>query len=182
LGGIILGLSDTLLVMTRKTAGKLVPALKSGAGVPASPAELAALAPLCAVFRRYLKTQNLKYTPERADILNAIIDRDAPFEVEALMDEMRLCGHRVSKATTYRTMKLLLESGIITQSQLDRGQSQYQLVYGRDPHNTMVCVKSGQVIEFTSDELIALRDKICRQHGWDPVGHRLQIHAVSPSK
>jgi Fur family ferric uptake transcriptional regulator len=137
------------------------------------------MAPLCAVFRRYLKTQDLKYTPERADILNAIIDRDGPFEVEALMDEMRIRGHHVSKATMYRTVRLLLEAGIITQTQFDRGQSQYQLVYGREPHNTMVCVKSGQVIEFSSDELVALRDRICRQHGWEPVGHRLQIHAIS---
>jgi Fur family ferric uptake transcriptional regulator len=165
--------------MNRKKAGKVDPALKSGAEVSASPAELAAMAPLCAVFRRYLKTQDLKYTPERADILNAIIDRDGPFEVEALMDEMRIRGHHVSKATMYRTVRLLLEAGIITQSQFDRGQSQYQLVYGREPHNTMVCVKSGQVIEFSSDELVALRDRICRQHGWEPVGHRLQIHAIS---
>ena len=70
------------------------------------------MAPLCAIFRRHLKEQNLKYTPERADILNAIIERDEIFEAETLMHEMRSQGDRVSKATVYRTLKLLQEAGI----------------------------------------------------------------------
>src|SRR5688572_9754907 len=77
---------------------------------PGLSVEHAAMAPLCAVFRRYLKSQDLKYTPERADILNAIIERDDVFEVEELMSEMRRRGYRVSKATTYRTIKLLQEA------------------------------------------------------------------------
>jgi len=52
---------------------------------PALSAESAAMAPLCAVFRRFLKSKDLKYTPERADILNAIIERDGVFEVEQLL-------------------------------------------------------------------------------------------------
>lgn len=177
----------TLNTMTRRPAAKTDSLSSAATGiriathVAASPAELAAMAPLCAVFRRFLKTRDLKYTPERADILNAIIERDESFEVEALMEAMRGRGHRVSKATTYRTIKLLLDAGIITQALFDRGQSQYQLVYGRAPRNAMVCVKTGRLLEFASDEMTALRDKICKQHGWDPVGHRLQIYGISPS-
>ena len=71
------------------------------------------MAPLCSVFRRYLRSQDLKYTPERADILNAITEQDGLFEAETLMDSMRGDDHRVSKATLYRTVKLLREAGII---------------------------------------------------------------------
>ena len=138
------------------------------------------MAPLCAVFRRFLKSQDLKYTPERADILNAIIQRDDVFEVEELMSEMRKRGYRVSKATTYRTIKLLQDAGIITQALFDSKQSHYQLIYGKAPRDYMVCMKTGRHLEFSNHELIGLRDRICREHGWDPIGHRFQIYAISP--
>lgn len=138
------------------------------------------MAPLCAVFRRYLKSQDLKYTPERADILNAIIERDDVFEIETLLTDMRRRGYRGSKATVYRTIKLLQDAGIITQALFDAKQSHYQLIYGRQPRDSMVCMKTGQHLEFASDELINLRDRICREHGWEPMGHRFQIYAMSP--
>ena len=138
------------------------------------------MAPLCAVFRRYVRTKNLKYTPERADVLNAIIERDDVFEVEQLMMDMRQLGHRVSKATIYRTIKLLQEAGIITLALFDAKQSHYQLIYGREPRDCMVCMKTGRSIEFANRKLIELRDEICREHGWDPVAHRFQIYAISP--
>ncbi len=160
-----------------------VPQVPGESAVPAPPfgsPEEAAMAPLCAVFRRFLKTQNLKYTPERAETLNAIIERDDVFEVEELMAEMRKRGYRVSKATIYRTIKLLQDAGIITQALFDTKQAHYQLIYGKAPRDYIVCMKTGKHIEFTDEELNRLRDRICREHGWEPVGHRFQIYAVSP--
>jgi Fur family ferric uptake transcriptional regulator len=151
----------------------------SGSGV-VNAEDIAAMAPLCAIFRRFVKSQNLKYTPERADILNAIIERDDVFEVEELMMDMRKRGYRVSKATVYRTIKLLQDAGIITQALFDSKQAHYQLIYGKAPRDYMVCMKTGRHLEFTDPELIALRDRICRERGWEPVGHRFQIYAISP--
>ena len=72
------------------------------------------MAPLCSVFRRFLKSKNLKYTPERAEVLDAIIARDDVFEVEELLLEMQGNGHRISKATIYRTINLLVDAGIMS--------------------------------------------------------------------
>ncbi len=138
------------------------------------------MAPLCSVFRRYVRSQNLKYTPERADVLNAIIECDDVFEVDQLLMEMRRRGHRVSKATIYRTVKLLQDAGIITQALFDSKQAHYQLIYGKAARDYIVCMKTGKYIEFSDDELVALRNRICQEHGWDPVGHRFQIYAISP--
>ncbi len=118
------------------------------------------MAPLCAVFRRYLRTRNLKYTPERADVLNAIIERDDVFEVDELLMEMRQLGHGVSKATIYRTVKLLQDAGIISQAFFDSKQAHYQLVYGKGARDYLVCMKTGEYLEFRDDELSALRDRI----------------------
>ncbi|MBL9118306.1 MAG: transcriptional repressor [Phycisphaerae bacterium] len=138
------------------------------------------MAPICSVFRRFLKSKSLKYTPERADILNAIIDMGDVFEAEELLLTMRQQGHDVSKATIYRTIHLLQESGIITQALFDAKQAHYQLIYGKTPRDFMVCMKTGKLIEFASAELVAVRDRICRELGWQPVGHRFQIYAISP--
>ncbi len=138
------------------------------------------MTPLCSIFRRYLKSQNLKYTPERADILNAIIERDEIFEADELMQIMRSQGHRVSKATIYRTIKLLQDAGIITGALFDSKQSHYQLIYGRTPIDSMICIKTGQIRHFNAPELDALRHRLCNEAGWSPVGHRFQIYGISP--
>jgi Fur family ferric uptake transcriptional regulator len=147
---------------------------------PPEGSQLAAMAPLCAIFRRYLRSRDQKYTPERADILNAIIERDDVFEVDELLMDMRRRGHRVSKATIYRTVKLLQEAGIITQALFDAKLAHYRLIYGRAARDYMVCMKTGEHVEFADEELVALRNRICREHGWEPVGHRFQIYAISP--
>ncbi|MCH8006621.1 MAG: transcriptional repressor [Planctomycetes bacterium] len=147
---------------------------------PTEGPQLAAMVPLCAVFRRFLRSQNLKYTPERADVLNAIIERAGVFEVEELFVEIRSRGQRVSKATIYRTTKLLQEAGIISPALFDSKQTHYQLIYGKTPRDHMVCMKTAKAIEFSNEELVVLRNRICEQYGWEPVGHRFQIFAISP--
>jgi len=145
--------------------------------------------PLCAVFRRKLKEEGLKYTPERAQILDAIIRRDdrggagagngsgGVFEAEELLASMRKGGLRVSKATVYRTIKLLAEAGIIQQVLFDAEQAHYQLAYGRRSGGLLVRVDGKQIIPLDLPELAEIRDRVCRERGLVPEGHRLVIYA-----
>lgn len=135
--------------------------------------------PLCAVFRRKLKGENQKYTPERAHILNTIIELDGLFEADTLLETVRAGGFRVSKATIYRTLKLLEEAGIIQQVPFDREQSHYQLAYGKRPDTVLINVDTGDVEAIEAPELIKLRDSICAARGLVPEGHRLQIFVRS---
>ena len=135
--------------------------------------------PLCAVFRRSLREEGLKYTPERAQILDSIIELDGLFEAEQLLEEVKSKGFRVSKATVYRTLKLLEDSGIIQRVLFDRDQSHYQLAYGRRGNTLLVRVDTGEVEVLELPELVALRDALCKARGLKPEGHRLQIFATS---
>jgi Fur family ferric uptake transcriptional regulator len=65
---------------------------------------------------------------------------------------------------------------------IDGKQSHYQLIYGRKPIDAMVCMRTGKRIEFSSDDLMEWRDAICKKHGWEPVGHRVVIYALSPEE
>lgn len=136
------------------------------------------LEPICAVFRRKLKSEGLKYTPERAQILDTVLRFDGLFEAERLQSELKKAGFRVSKATVYRTIKLLQEAGIIQSVLFDQDQAHYQLVYGKRPNDLIIRVDTGEVVQIDVPELIALRDRICRAKGLVPQGHRLQIFAA----
>lgn len=153
------------------------------APLPAAPAEkddaLRIIEPLCAVFRRKLRSGGLKYTPERARILDAIIQMDDVFEAEQLVGRMKKAAFRVSKATVYRTIKLLAEAGIIQQVLFDSEQSHYQLAYGRRASGLLIRVDTREITPVDVPELVELRDRICRERGLEPKGHRLVIYAAA---
>lgn len=135
---------------------------------------------MCAIFRRYLKKQGLKFTPERAKTLDVVLAKHGVFEAEALLDEVRAAGHQVSKATIYRTLKHLMDSGIITEVLIESRQSHYRLSVNKEPKGHLVCIETNRIIEFSSDELTAIRDRVCRQHGFEPVSHSFVVYGVSP--
>jgi Fur family transcriptional regulator, ferric uptake regulator len=143
------------------------------------PHELAIIEPLCAVFRSKLKSEGLKYTPERAQVLDAIVRLDGLFEADQLLMELKHAGFRVSKATIYRTIRLLQDAGIIQRVLFDDEHAHYQLVYGKKPNDLLIRLDTRQVQEIDIPELIALRDKICHDRGLTPQGHRFQIFAVA---
>lgn len=136
--------------------------------------------PVCAVFRRYLHEQKLKFTPERAMILDAVLRKEGLFDPEQLLEDLKRLGHKVSRATVYRTLSHLQDAGILKQVFFDNKQSYYEVIAGRQTHDYLICVQTGQVIEFNSDKLRRLRDEICEQHGYDPLSHRFQIFGISP--
>lgn len=135
--------------------------------------------PLCAVFRRTLKGEGLKYTPERARVLDTIVGIDGLFEAERLIEQLRSGGHRVSKATVYRTLKLMVEAGIIQRVPLDTDQAHYQLVFGREPTEMIVCVDSNRVETISVPELARIRDRLCAERGLEARSHRFTIFATT---
>lgn len=136
--------------------------------------------PVCAVFRRYLHQAKLKFTPERAMILDAVLRKEGLFEPEGLIEHLKSLGHKVSRATIYRTLSHLQDAGILKQVFFDNKQSYYEVIAGRQTNDYLICVATGKVIEFNSEKLRALRDEICREHGFEPLSHRFQVFGVSP--
>src|SRR5438477_7822359 len=135
--------------------------------------------PVCAMFRRYLHEQKLKFTPERAMMLDAVLRKTGLFDPETLVADLKQLGRRVSRATVYRTLNHLQDAGILKQVFFDNKQSYYEVIAGRQTHDHLICVETGRVIEFSSDKLRALRDEICREHGFEPLSHQFHIFGIS---
>jgi len=111
--------------------------------------------PLCAVFRKHLKGLNQKYTPERAQILDALILYDDTFEADQLQQTLRDKGYSISKATVYRTIKILQEAGIIQRIALDSDQAHYQLAYSTHQENLLVRIDTNETISIEIPEIDA---------------------------
>jgi Fur family ferric uptake transcriptional regulator len=135
--------------------------------------------PVCAMFRRYLHGEKLKFTPERAMMLDAVLRKTGLFEAESLIDDLKQLGHRVSRATVYRTLSHLQDAGICRQVFFDNKQSHYEVIAGRQSYDHLICVETGRVIEFSSEKLKALRDEICREHGFTPLSHQFHVYGIS---
>ena len=136
--------------------------------------------PVCAIFRRYLHGEKLKFTPERAMMLDAVLRKAGLFDPDSLIRDLKELGHNVSRATVYRTLSHLQDAWILKQVFFDNKQSYYEVIAGRQQNDYLICVETGQVIEFNSERLRALRDEICKQHSFEPVSHQFHIFGISP--
>ena len=151
-----------------------LPRVPTAAGRKAMPYE-----PVCAIFRRYLHGQKLKFTPERAMILDAVLRQKGLFEAERLVNDIKQIGHNVSRATAYRTLAHLQDAGILKQVFFDNKQSYYEVIAGRQTYDYLICVATGRVVEFSSDKLRKLRDEICQEHGFSPLSHQFHVFGLS---
>jgi len=148
------------------------------------------ITPVCSIFRRFLKRQNLRFTTERAMILEAVMSKADVFEADELYAEMRHAvpagrsaaekQATVSRATIYRTLKHLLEAGIIREVLIDSGKAHYALSFGGRPTGHLVCVETDRIVAFPTERLDALMREVCAEHGFTPVSHRLVVYGVSP--
>ena len=115
----------------------------------------------------------------RSTAWDAVLRKSALFEAEQLVADLKELGHRVSRATVYRTLSHLHDAGIVKQVFFDNKQSYYEVITGGHPNDYLICVETGRVIEFSSEKLRELRDEICRQHGFNPLSHQFHIYGVS---
>lgn len=144
--------------------------------------DLEIIEPLCAVFRRRLKSEGAKYTPERAEVLDAIVRIEGIFEAEDLLERLQAEGRRVSKATVYRTLKIMQDAGIVQRVLSVGDQARYQLAYGRAGTDQLVRLDGGRVEPIEPPGLKALCEQVCAQRGVKYQGHRLQVFATAPER
>jgi len=159
---------------------RVLPSLPRSASLQKARSGTAPYEPVCAMFRRYLHGQNLKFTPERAMILDAVLRKEGLFEAEQIYLDLKQHSQRVGRATVYRTMGHLQDAGVVKQVFFDNKQSYYEVLAGRHAHDYLICVATGKVIEFSSEKLRKLRDQIAREHGFEPLSHQFNIMGLSP--
>lgn len=126
-------------------------------------------------FRNYLSSQGLKFTKERMAVVEEIFSIQGHFEPEHLYFKIRGSGIKASRASVYRTLNILIESGLVERISRTEKGNVYELTFGHKHHDHMVCTECGEVIEFYSENLEALQNEICLNHNFDGTSHTLEI-------
>jgi Fur family ferric uptake transcriptional regulator len=126
-------------------------------------------------FRRFLSERGLNFTRGRRAILDCVFASDWHFDPKELLGKLRRGGARVSRATLYRTLALLVESGLLEEVSLGEEHRHYEHMLGHEHHDHLVCTACGRVIEFSSPAIERLQGSICREHRFRASGHRLRI-------
>ncbi|MBI1949882.1 MAG: transcriptional repressor [Acidobacteria bacterium] len=132
-------------------------------------------------FAKYLSENRLKMTRERRAILADVLSVRGHFDVDDLLARLRRSGHHVSRATLYRTLPRLVESGLIHKVEMVDGQARYELMIGRHHHDHMVCLRCGTILEFESPEVERIQEDVCRRKKFVMTGHTHQIRGYCVS-
>jgi Fur family ferric uptake transcriptional regulator len=126
-------------------------------------------------FREFLTTKRLKLTKERNEILDEILDMKKHFDPEELFVRLKTKGSKVSRASVYRTIPLLIENGLLEEVERIDRHAHYERVSEDRHHDHMICIKCGKVIEFYSPTLEMLQDEICQKEKFKGIRHTLEI-------
>jgi Fur family ferric uptake transcriptional regulator len=129
-------------------------------------------------FMAFLQRRKLRVTAQRRAIIESAFDTEEHFTAEQLLQWSRRRDKSVSRATIYRTLPLLTQSGLVREMDFGGDQRYYDPNYADRPdHSHIICQECNTIVEFDSAQLKKLEGEMCRKLGFSVKTHRLQITA-----
>jgi len=127
-------------------------------------------------FEEFLQSRGKRVTRQRRVIVDYVAGRHEHFDAEQLLADLRKtpAGSRASRPTVYRTLAEMVDAGLLKKMILD-GRAVYEHDYGYPQHDHLYCTGCRRLIEFTSDELVRMRDAVAAQHQFRAQAHRLIV-------
>lgn len=128
------------------------------------------------IFQRYVRTAGLRWTPERARLLELVFESHDHFTIDELFHRAESRKLNISRATIYRTVPLLAQCKLIDRTVTHEGETIYEHTHQHEHHDHLICIQCGLLIEFRHPDIEALQGKIAEAHGFRLTHHTLQLY------
>ncbi len=121
--------------------------------------------------------KGLKMTEQRKLIARVIAEAKDHPDTEEVYRRVSKLDSTIGIATVYRTIRLFEENGIVEKHDFGDGRARYE-EHHDDHHDHIINVKTGEIIEFVNEEIERLQEKIAKEHGFNLVGHKLELYVL----
>ena len=129
-------------------------------------------------FMKFLGTKKLRITSQRQTIIDTVFSTEEHFTADQLLEWSRQRDKSVSRATVYRTLPLLTESGLVREMDFGKDHKYYDPNYADHPnHNHIICQDCDKIVEFESEKIAQIENEITQRLGFSVRTQRLQITA-----
>ena len=128
--------------------------------------------------RAFEKEKGLHSSKVRDLVVDTFLTTHEHTGLEDLLQKVRAKNPNVGMATVYRTMKLLEQAGLADARNFGSGSTVYEVALGREHHDHLVCERCGAIVEFFSEPIEKLQDKIAADHGFELRRHRHELFGV----
>ena len=132
-------------------------------------------------FKDALKTEGLRFTVQRLAILENIISTSEHRDCDQIHLSVNKKNNKVSKATVYRTVDVLFNHDFVRKLDIGDGSVKYESKIDSPHHDHMICIETGDIIEFVDDRIEKIQDEIAKKKGYKIIKHVHQLF-VKPIK
>jgi Fur family transcriptional regulator, ferric uptake regulator len=129
-------------------------------------------------FRRFLRDHRLPVTRQRDLVAQTVLLAEDHLSVDGIRRRLREKGEQVGTATVYRTLDVLLESGLVRAHDFGEGFKRYEPMPAQAHHEHLICERCGRVVEFQNERLERMLPIIADEHGFQHNRHRVEIYGV----